>query len=163
MGSLMPPGLIEALPIVDQSNLYAFLSQLGKPGPFDASDGRVARMWYVQDSIPSDKIAVLAGKPTAYSLVDGRVLPSAWRTAITATPGDQALYAVAVLDLGNAGVLEIDLEGADRPWVDGIRLDPGKKGGPIGAGLHTIGVRVNRDSPPALLRLRVNMGRFVVP
>ena len=163
MGSLMPPGLLEILPVIDQAHVYAFLGAIGKPGPFDASDGRVARQVYVQDQMPNDKVAELVGKPTALSFVDGRILERSWRAALTAIPGDGPLYAIAVLDVGNAGLLELEIEGSDRPWIDGIRMDPSEKSRSINAGRHTIGVRINRNSLPKVLRIRANIGRFAVP
>ncbi len=45
VGSLMPPGLADALEFVEKRSLFAFLSQIGRPGPFDASKGSVARLW----------------------------------------------------------------------------------------------------------------------
>jgi putative heme-binding domain-containing protein len=163
MGSLMPPGLIDILPVTDQAHIYAFLAALGKPGPFDASDGRVARQVFVHDQMPSDKVSELLGKPTALSLVDGRILERSWRAALSTIPGDGPLYAIAVLDVANAGSLELMIEGSDRPWIDGIRMDPNEKSRSITAGRHTIGVRINRNSLPKELRIRANIGRFVVP
>ncbi|MBL9126731.1 MAG: c-type cytochrome, partial [Verrucomicrobiales bacterium] len=45
--SLMPSGLLEPLTEQDRLDLVAFLSRLGKPGAFDASQGGVARVWYL--------------------------------------------------------------------------------------------------------------------
>ena len=47
-GSLMPSGLIDNLPSEERVDLFRFLSELGKPGPFDASKGNVARFWKVR-------------------------------------------------------------------------------------------------------------------
>jgi putative heme-binding domain-containing protein len=164
MGSLMPPGLLEVLPLEDQVNMYAFLSALGKPGQWDASDGRVARQVSVQDQMPSDKVSELAGKPTAISFVDGRFTERSWRTALSAIPvSENQLYAIAVLDLGNPGVLELSIEGSDSAWIDGIRLNPEEKSRSITAGRHTIGVRLDRKNLPKVLRIRASIGRFVVP
>ena len=41
--SLMPAGLVDALSSQEQIDLYRFLSELGKPGRYDASKGDVAR------------------------------------------------------------------------------------------------------------------------
>ena len=50
--SLMPAGLIDNLAPAERIDLFRFLSELGKPGPFDASKGNVARYglqitWFV--------------------------------------------------------------------------------------------------------------------
>ena len=49
-GSLMPSGLTDNLSMAQQLDLFRFLSALGKPGPFDASSGNVARFWKVAPS-----------------------------------------------------------------------------------------------------------------
>ncbi|GAB5402150.1 MAG: L-sorbosone dehydrogenase [Aureliella sp.] len=41
--SLMPTGVVDRLSINEQADLLRFLTELGKPGPFDASAGGVAR------------------------------------------------------------------------------------------------------------------------
>jgi putative heme-binding domain-containing protein len=43
--SLMPPALILSLTEKEQLDLYCFLSELGKAGPFDATKTGVARTW----------------------------------------------------------------------------------------------------------------------
>ena len=43
VGSLMPPGLADALDFTEKRSLFAFLSQIGRPGPFDASKGNILR------------------------------------------------------------------------------------------------------------------------
>jgi putative heme-binding domain-containing protein len=52
--SLMPSGLLESLTAGERRDLIAFLSQLGKPGPFDASQGGVARLWRVANVVHTD-------------------------------------------------------------------------------------------------------------
>ena len=43
--SLMPAGLLDNVLSQDRIDLFRFLSELGKPGPFDATKGSVARVW----------------------------------------------------------------------------------------------------------------------
>ena len=49
--SLMPAGLIDGLSADDRIDLFRFLSELGKPGPFDATKGNVARTWRVRPGV----------------------------------------------------------------------------------------------------------------
>src|SRR5436309_3794966 len=84
-GSLMPSGLIDNLGSQERIDLFRFLSELGKPGPYDASSGGVARSWRVlpafhtSEQFGLDKI--ISGDlnggdwQTVYSLVDGRLMP----------------------------------------------------------------------------------------
>ena len=41
----MPAGLVDALSPAERLDLYRFLSELGKPGEYDASKPNVARGW----------------------------------------------------------------------------------------------------------------------
>jgi putative heme-binding domain-containing protein len=43
--SLMPAGLVDNLSATEQADLYRFLSELGKPGKYDASKNNVARFY----------------------------------------------------------------------------------------------------------------------
>lgn len=162
-GSLMPPGLVDILGAEDQAHLYAFLSQLGKPGPFDASDGKVARIFRLSGSLPEGTAPDLSKLPAAYANIDGRMTPRAWRAPIAAVPGDGSVYVMAQVDMPTAGLLTITVEGSQRPWLDGIRFDPHETGRMVTAGRHTIAVSVGREKQPNNLRIMVNAGRFVTP
>jgi hypothetical protein len=50
-GSLMPAGLLDILSPSERLDLYAFLWQLGKPGPYDATKQNVARVWRVNPKL----------------------------------------------------------------------------------------------------------------
>ena len=93
-------------------DLFRFLSELGKPGPFDASKGNVARSWKLRPAgidlaqFGDDK--VLNGKLTdagwtpAFSLVDGRLLKADLRAALKADAlrAPQAIYAASAIGNG---------------------------------------------------------------
>jgi putative heme-binding domain-containing protein len=162
-GSLMPPGLVDIMGAEDQAHLYAFLAQLGKPGPFDASDGTVARILRLSGSLPEGTAPDLSKFQPAYTNVDGRMTPRAWRSPLSSVPGDGAVYAMAQVEVPTDGLLTITVEGSERPWLDGIRFDPQETGRQVKAGRHTIAVSVSRGNPPKDLRIRVNTGRFVTP
>ena len=72
-----PPGLIDSLQFVDKRSLFAFLGQLGRPGPFDASKGNVARVWWLYgaaDFSKATKAEKLDEAVPTYSLVDGKLV-----------------------------------------------------------------------------------------
>jgi hypothetical protein len=50
--SLMPEGLVDRLTQQEQVDLIKFLTQLGRPGNYDASKGGVARVYEVFTGIP---------------------------------------------------------------------------------------------------------------
>ena len=162
-GSLMPMGLVDLLPAADQAHLYAFLSQLGKPGPFDASDRKIARILRVSATLPEGAEPDLAKLQPAYATVDGRILTRAWRTPISTIAGTDDVYAMAQVDVPVAGQLIITVTGEERPWLDGVRLGAGETGRAVTAGRHTIAVLVNRKKPNDGLRMSVNEGRFITP
>ena len=162
-GSLMPMGLADLLPAADQAHLYAFLSQLGKPGPFDASDGKIARILRVSATLLEGAAPDLAKLQPAYATVDGRMLTRAWRTPISAIEGTKDVYAMAQVDVPVAGQLIITVEGQERPWLDGVRFNAGETSRAVTAGRHTIAVLVSREKPQNGLRISVNAGRFITP
>ena len=162
-GSLMPPGLVDLLPAEDQAHLFAFLSQLGKPGPFDASDGKVARILRLSTALPEGAAQDLSKLQPVYANVDGHVVTRAWRAPISALEGTATLYAMAQVDVSVAGQLTISVEGQQGLWLDGVRLDPQETSRMVSAGRHTIAVSVDRAKPVNGLRITVNTGRFITP
>ena len=163
-GSLMPPALTAALPISDQANLYAFLAALGKPGQWDASDGRIARQWRVSgDQAEAVSGKVPATRPLIFSLVDGRVLPGHWRAVLSALPGDEPVFAVTRFQLATAGTITFKADGAWQPWFDGLPVNQGINEVELKAGEHSVTIRVKRDGLPKELRLTLSQGKFVAP
>src|SRR5205085_1535171 len=49
-GSIMPAGLVDFLTEGERLDLFRFLSELGKPGAYDATKGNVARVWRINSS-----------------------------------------------------------------------------------------------------------------
>ncbi|MFM9146674.1 MAG: hypothetical protein ACKORI_00880, partial [Verrucomicrobiota bacterium] len=72
VGSIMPAGLIDGLDGLQRRNILAFLSEIGKPGPFDASKPNVARVWQFNDQ-PPEALAKSAAPIPVYSLINGRL------------------------------------------------------------------------------------------
>jgi len=82
--SLMPGGLVDTLSPTERLDLYRFLSELGKPGEYDASKPDVARGWklFVQTldltQFGDEKVLKTdladAKWVAAHTLVDGRLL-----------------------------------------------------------------------------------------
>ena len=143
--------------------MFAFLSQIGKPGPFDASDGKVARVLRLSGSLPEGIAPDLSKMAPAFANIDGRMVPRGWRAPLAAVDGTGVVYAMAQVDVPVAGLLTITVDGQTRPWLDGIRLDPQETGRMVSAGRHTIAVSVDREKLPKDLRIRVSTGRFVTP
>jgi putative heme-binding domain-containing protein len=172
--SLMPSGLIDSLTTAQQLDLYRFLTELGKPGPFDASKGNVARSWKLRPAgIDLDQYGdekVLNGKLTdagwtaAFSLVDGSLLKADLRAALKADKlrDPQAIYAAAQLEVAKEEAVNVTFTGADgaAEWIDGKPLNGGSA--QLAAGSHIIIVKLDAKKLPESLRLQTSDGTFLV-
>lgn len=158
-GSLMPAQLIDALTHQEQLDLFNFLSQLGRPGDYDATKSRAPRAWAV---------LALTGEPTpeaqagAESLawtphigtVNGRLLAAELEPTLN---GATEALAAARFQLGSAGPVVITLpDCVSEAWVDGQRI--GKSELELEAGLHTVVVRFRTGTD---LRIEASAGTFL--
>ena len=112
IGSLMPMGFADALDDKSKRNLYAFLGQIGRPGPFDVSKANVARIWKFNTSAP-DAPESGEGAALVMTLLNGNLRaedrpnkPYATATFTAATPTNGPLI----------------LTGIDAAWLDGKPL-----------------------------------------
>jgi putative heme-binding domain-containing protein len=166
--SLMPVGLTAAWTDRERLNLYAFLMELGRPGPFDASKNNVARVWMLTDSEKVDgalKVETPASTPStasipsipAYTLVDGRLTKDllAEKLAIL-QPKNAAVHLTARFQAATAGKAKLNLTGIRKAWLDDQPLAIASEPSPsveLTAGAHTFTVEVDAKSPPDVLRL----------
>ncbi len=139
IGSLMPPGLIDALPPGDKRNLFAFLSQIGRPGPFDASKANVARIWTFTASSAGNPIAQ-DGAVSISTLVNGQLR----KEDLVDKP-----FASVRFTASTATRQPLILTGATAAWLDGqsIPLKDGRHEASIPAGQHTLTVAPDRAAP----------------
>jgi putative heme-binding domain-containing protein len=139
IGSLMPAGLVDGLAYVPKRSLFAFLGEIGKPGPFDASKANVARLWVFDDQ-PPGALAKSAAPTPVYTLINGQ-LPKAFN------PG--RLYASARFTASAAATKPLQLTGAKAAWLDGkpLELAAGAAKATIAAGNHTLTVEVDGAAP----------------
>jgi putative heme-binding domain-containing protein len=177
--SLMPAGLIDGITSAERVDLFRFLSELGKPGPFDASKGNVARAWKLRPGIHVEEQKIEGGLPfndlngrnwlLAYSNVDGRVPANVLREgAVVANKyiGVVALYAVAQFEMARATSVKLRLTGGDDAslWIDGKPVPANAElTVNLGAGSHTVAVRLDPKKLPDFLKLEASEGTFVVP
>jgi putative membrane-bound dehydrogenase-like protein len=174
--SLMPAGLLDALGGQERLDLFRFLSELGKPGPFDATQGSVARVWRVRTGLHTQEQfgeeTVLRSDLTStdwtpvVARVDGSVpvddlkesiIEPKYRPAI-------ALYAAAQLQVAGTGPVKLKLTAPpDTPvWIDGKPASARSEiTAELDAGTHTIVVRLDPRKLPDPLRLEASAGTFV--
>ena len=176
--SLMPAGLLDALNAQDRIDLFRFLSELGKPGPFDATKSSIARTWrarfaqHTDEQVGEDKLvsADVTKNPWGYIFanVDGtfpgerlkELFPHGGYNRATVT----AFYAAAQLQVARAGKVTLKLSGADNLplWIDGKSQKPGAEHTvELGVGTHTITLRVDPKNLPAGFRVEASEGSFL--
>lgn len=163
-GSLMPAGLIKPLDYLETRSLLAFLQQLGKPGPYDASRGSIARLWTIHPA-DNDSIATTAkphpGGTALPSLVDGRVTPPILKPLLANHP---AFYAQANFVTTTDGEAHLKLEGITEAWVNGTPLpvasEPGRKL-TLPAGTHLLTVKFTSTQLPPHFRASCPEARFL--
>jgi putative heme-binding domain-containing protein len=131
-GSLMPTGLTDGLPLGDFLHLVRFLSELGKPGPYQANPAQLVRRWRV---LPAPEAAKLASDAStlrsaessaklpwapSYSLVSGELPPDAM-----ATEGQQVAFVRGEIEVTAPGRIGLHL-GETRGlsmWIDETPVD----------------------------------------
>jgi putative heme-binding domain-containing protein len=169
-GSLMPAGLLDILTPNERLDLYAFLWQLGKPGPYDATKQNVARVWRVNPKLATANAedvlkADVRGQNwfPVYSTVAGDVPKSDLEAQVDGSK--EAFWAATRFQTAKDGTIKLNLTGTASPkaWIDGkavggnseLALD-------LPAGAHTFLLKVNaRDIDPAL-RLESADASFLV-
>ena len=135
IGTLMPTGLTDGLTDNELADLVRFLTELGKPGPFDVGHAPVSRQWLTLTTLPPT-----LNLPDANSLghalaTDARL---AWARAFSEVAGEVPLSEVAIgpdattavlrcrLNVTAAGKVGVRLnnEQGVRVWLDAQPISP---------------------------------------
>jgi putative heme-binding domain-containing protein len=136
-GSLMPAGLINSLGEQDQADLFKFLSQLGKPGDYDATKSRAPRAWAVMPVNGEPQQAATAGDPgQPWVPINGTVNGTLLASEVTAMTGAaKDVLAATRLELSAPAEVSFTFQTDPKPaavWVDGkplegetLKLQPG--------------------------------------
>lgn len=168
--SLMPTGVVDRLDMSEQADLLRFLTELGKPGRYDATAGNFARVTEVfagthrieqqgAERITNGEIE--KGWKPLVALTDGR-LPKEELVRLTKQPINIALVHVYVrsrLTHPVDGKMAIIVNSPHAAaWIDGKQIDGGSANdesrtfeAELESGDHTLIVRLDaRDLPPNL-------------
>ncbi len=139
IGSLMPPGFVDVLDAKSKLNLFAFLGEIGKPGPFDASKANVARIWIFSAS-PPEGPAIKDSAAYISTLVNGQLR----KEELPDKP-----YASARFTASTATKQPLILTGAKSAWLDGkpLTLTNGRYESTIPAGQHTLSISPDKSAP----------------
>lgn len=175
-GSLMPAGLIDTLPEQEQADLFRFLSELGKPGPYDASKGNVARLWRLLprtldlNQLDEEKIVTIPLSQQEWSasaaLVDGRLPKAALEVPIKQFHyrDPNAVYAATQIEAAKSGPLKLNVEGVDKApvWIDGkFAGEAPIVEANVSSGPHTIVVKIKAAALPEFVRLKTEDATFL--
>jgi hypothetical protein len=167
--SLMPGGLVDPLTPAERLDLYRFLAELGKPGPFDASKGNVARSWKLFPQtldlaqFGDDKVLKtdLSDKDwlAANSLVDGHLLKDELAGALETVKyrDPPAVYAAARFQAAKDGKVSFIVTGAGAApvWIDGQGCRSGDEfSAEVQQGPHTIVIKLDAKKLPDALSLQ---------
>ena len=164
--SLMPNGVVDRLTLDEQVDLLKFLSQLGKPGDFDASKGGVGRVYEVLagthriEQQGADKIIsgeLQKGWQPLNTRVNGDV-PGEVLTKMTEQPRNISLvnvYLRTKFTVAKDGEFTFSTTGPDKSalWIDGERVE-----GEVSfttnldAGVHTAVLRLDGKALPKAFR-----------
>jgi putative heme-binding domain-containing protein len=167
-GSLMPSGLIDNLASQERIDLFRFLSELGKPGSYDASRGGVARYWRVLPAFHTteqfglDKIVsgdLTGGEwQTVYSFVDGRLMREDIQNTMKQNryAGLVGIFLGAKFQVATGGAVHFKLSGATGAsvWIDGgpINVNP-EFNAQLAGGPHSIVLRFDPVKLPEHVRI----------
>ena len=164
--SLMPPGLTGGLRKDELADLVAFLSELGKEGPYKVSSGRIARTFkYLHDQDGDSGFADLVRhKPFGYVTSDDPLFE--WRPLYTKVDGTLPLDGIPSLrqhghinfhylrfqmDVRTAGAVGLRLSGPDESvlWAGDqiVEREKGRYSFHAERGLATITLAVREDLP----------------
>ena len=160
-GSMMPAGLISALGEQEQADLFKFLSQLGRPGDFDATKSRAPRTWVVLPASGVDAATAMSGESSLpWVQVNGTVNGTLLASDLATYAGGAEVFAATKLQVAEPVELTINFP-SDAPTykvaVDGKEVSGGQIH--LDAGIHKIVVRgVKADKN---LRFEASDGTFL--
>lgn len=169
IGSLMPPGLTATLNDREKAHLFAFLSQLGKPGPFDATKATVARTWDIFPGKDAEKVVSSPGtaKPAAraLTLTDGRLPKAQLAEALQLVPdAGETILVVTRFTTAAPVKSRLHLQGATKAWLNGAPLAIASDPNPVidfPAGNQTLAIKLDTKSLPEVLRAECPEARFL--
>jgi putative heme-binding domain-containing protein len=160
-GSLMPNGLLEALSPSERLDLLRFLSELGKPGPYDATRQNVARVWHVNltdDGSPENWTKI-------FTTTSGTLQKHDLESELSLANRREPFFAVARFQTAKHGAIKLTLDGVQTPKAS---LDGRPIGGntdlvaELSPGIHTFKLKLDPAGLSDGIRLRISEGAFVV-
>jgi len=171
-GSLMPGGLADILTDSERLDLFRFLSELGKAGPFDASKGNVARVWRINanQSAASDPNA-FSGEVTnaswspIYATISGALLKQDLLEVAGSERREEPILAAARFQNSKPGSVTLTLAGLNSPkaWLDGKPVGGSSEiKAELSPGSHTLILKIDPRQLPETIKLESQDVSFLV-
>ena len=160
-GSLMPSGLLDALAPNERLDLLRFLSELGKPGPYDASKQNVARVWRV--SLTDD--GKVENWAPVYTTVSGTLQKRDLEGELALANRREPFFAAARFETASSGTVKLHLEGVQTPkaWLDGKPIGGNTDlAADLPAGTHVFKLKLDPAGLSAGIKLQISDGAFLV-
>jgi putative heme-binding domain-containing protein len=172
IGSIMPAGLIDSLLPQERLDLVKFLSELGKPGPYQSnSTHNFARQWHLYLAWSGNRHLgverVLQGDFTLpdwqsnYSLFDGTIPSVDYEERFSHRSRINDLYLATQFEAASTGPVTFRLDAPlGQAWLNGTAITPGEQFTVnVSAGLNILVFRTDPEVFPRELRLSAQSDR----
>jgi putative heme-binding domain-containing protein len=161
-GSLMPAGLVDALFDGERDDLFKFLSELGKPGPFDVTKSKSARLWQIIAVSRADAERArrgdrqLAGWTPVTTTVGGVLRMDDVAAVLPKDIAGKDAFAVTRFEATKDGPATLTFSSEPTAlWLDGKPIDPQKEVRlELSRGTHTLAVPLGRNAALAQFPLQ---------
>ena len=160
-GSLMPAGLLEALASNERFDLLRFLSELGKPGAFDATKQNIARVWRIS-SADDDKVE---NWTPILTTVSGNLRKQDLNAEVPLANRREPFFVAARFETARGGNIKLRLHGVQTPkaWLDGKAVGGNTDlSADVNAGVHTFKLKLDPAGLSEQIRLEISDGAFLV-
>jgi putative heme-binding domain-containing protein len=169
-GSIMPSGLTDLLTSAEQRDLFRFLCELGKPGPFDATKGNVARVWRCNTTSDAEAAIVQSDVKNSrwfpfYTTVAGDLPRNELESDLVLKDRREVFFAAARFHVAKPGRVSLKLTGLTSPkaWIDGKPVGGASDiSNELPSGAHTIVLKLDPQQLPEAIRLESREVTFLV-
>ena len=157
-GSLMPGNLIGSLNPQETNDLFKFLSSLGKPGEFSASDSKAPKVYAILSATPENTDAATKGDPKLpWSTVNATVNGSLLAKDLASTKNPIIATKIQLTEPSSLTITFPENFKHTGFWINGKPTETGTIKLP--PGIHTLVLRV--ENFPDRFRLQSASGTFL--
>ena len=157
-GSLMPGNLIGSLNPQETNDLFKFLSSLGKPGEFSASDSKAPKVYAILSATPENTDAATKGDPKLpWSTVNATVNGSLLAKDLASTKNPIIATKIQLTEPSSLTITFPENFKHTGFWINGKPTETGTIKLP--PGIHTLVLRA--ENFPDRFRLQSASGTFL--